>query len=70
MTIQAILFKKKYWTAKRARKFLKENGFEPIKRVHETKNYYRYRLVEPDDESNYITRKSSTYPSILYIIKI
>ena len=55
MTIfQAIMFDKKIYTTEQARKFLTKHKFNPIKRVRITKNYYRYRLKEPD-ETKYIT---------------
>lgn len=68
--IQAILFKKKYWNTERAREYLKSRNYEPIKRVHKTKNYLRYRLQEPDFEAEYITRSPKKYPSVKYIVKI
>jgi len=47
MNIQAILFDKNLWTAKNAYKWVKGHGYNPIKRVHITKNYYRYRITDP-----------------------
>lgn len=45
--IQAVLFKKALWTKDKAMKFLKEHDFKPIKKVHETRTLYRYRIKEP-----------------------
>ena len=45
--IQAIIFEKENFTSDIARKWLSENGYTPIKRVDKTKNFLRYRLVEP-----------------------
>ena len=45
-SIQAVLFKKPF-TTKKARAFLKKNGFKPIKRVDKTKNFLRYRIRDP-----------------------
>lgn len=45
--IQAVLFDKDMWSTGRARRWLMAKGYQPIKRVHTTKKYYRYRLVEP-----------------------
>lgn len=42
--IQSIIFKKKYWSDERAEKWLKKNKFVPIKKVHLTDNYLRFRL--------------------------
>ncbi len=45
--IQAVLFEKKVWDSKMARKWLKKNKMKPIKKVHKTKNLLRYRLRSP-----------------------
>jgi len=51
--IQAILFEKDKFTADKARKFLKKHKYRPIKRVHKTENYLRYRLVKPKKGAMY-----------------
>ena len=43
--IQAVLFKNT--TTENARKWLSKKKLKPIKRVHKTKNYYRYRINNP-----------------------
>lgn len=45
--IQSVMFKRTKFSAEKARKFLKDHGWKPIKRVHKTKNYLRYRLRDP-----------------------
>lgn len=45
--IQAILFEKDKFTSTQARKFLKKHDYKPIKRVHKTENYLRYRIRRP-----------------------
>ena len=47
MTIQNIMFKKKYFTLKEANEYIKKHGYKPIKKVHETDKMYRYRLASP-----------------------
>jgi hypothetical protein len=47
MTIQNIMFKKKYFTLNQANHYIKKHHYKPIKEVHETDNFYRYRLAEP-----------------------
>ena len=47
---QAIIFKKAHYSKRSSANWLKYHGFKPIKKVHETVNYYRYRLKEPDEE--------------------
>lgn len=44
---QSILFHKTYWTTIQARQYLRKWDLDPIKRVHITKNYLRYRLQKP-----------------------
>ena len=51
--IQSIMFDKYQYTTTEARKWLKRNGYVPIKRVDETKNYYRYRLLKPFKTGRY-----------------
>jgi hypothetical protein len=51
--LQAILFKKSHYSKRSSANWLKYHGFKPIKKVHETVNYYRYRLKEPDEEMYY-----------------
>ena len=49
----AIIFKKLHYSKRSSANWLKYHGFKPIKKVHETVNYYRYRLKEPDEEMYY-----------------
>lgn len=60
--IQAIIFDKRLpfeWTPDTARAWLQKHGYEPIKRVHATKNFYRYRIQEvaPEGAGHYATRE-------------
>lgn len=67
--IQAILFNKDYWNTNEARTYLKKSNKKPIKRVHTTDTYHRYRLIEPDyDNYRYIFKKGNN--NIDYIIQI
>lgn len=52
---QAILFDRKYFNPSKCRRYLRNNGYEPIKKVHTTKDYYRYRLQPPSKTYKYIT---------------
>lgn len=56
-TLQAILFDNNYYNSDKARKWLKKNGYKPIKRVHKTENYLRYRLKKPNKKKKYRTIK-------------
>lgn len=46
--IQSVIFNKHIWTKKEAIKFLKKNNLKNIKPVHETVNFYRYRIRKPE----------------------
>lgn len=45
--IQAIIFDNKKWTTMKAREWLKTHNFKPIKAVHRTLSYLRYRIRDP-----------------------
>jgi hypothetical protein len=49
LVIQAVLFDKKYYTPEMARHYLKINKIKRLKKVHETDQFYRYRIREPED---------------------
>lgn len=59
--IQAVLFDTDNYTSSKARKWLKDHNFEPIKRVHKTENYLRYRIVEPNDKDIYRIKRINKY---------
>lgn len=63
--IQAVLFSKNYYTTSQARKWLKKENLKPIKRVHKTNKYLRYRIKNPS-EFNYL-RTFSIGNKIKYI---
>lgn len=47
MSIQAVIFARDIWTTDSARRWLKSAHLVPIKRVHITTNYLRYRITDP-----------------------
>ena len=51
--VQSVIFDQAHFDAKTARAFLRRNNMVPIKRVHKTKNTYRYRITEPVDGARY-----------------
>jgi len=55
--IQAVIFNKLIWSNKEAQLWLNQHKLKPIKNVHITKNYRRYRIIEPNYKYkyNYIT---------------
>lgn len=54
-TAQSILFKADKWTPAEARKWLKGQGYKPIKKAHITDYYIHYRIKEPDNTKKYRT---------------
>lgn len=57
--IQAILFDNKKWLTSEARKWLHSHGYKPIKKVHTTHNFHRYRLADPEQFKSFYTKKLS-----------
>jgi len=68
MEIQAILFNINSWTSTTARNWLKKHGYNPIKRVHKTEQFLRYRLREPSTKVKY--RVKEIGQGIKYIFEI
>ena len=67
--IQAILFKKDYFTIKQANALLKRNNFKKIKPFDITNTYLRARLITPNYK-RFIYRISSISPKIDVIYEI
>jgi len=55
MVWQAVIFNKHMYTTQESRDWLRAHDIRPIKRVHETANYYRYRLARPKRNGTYYT---------------
>jgi hypothetical protein len=55
--VQAVIFNKTYWTPEKASKWLSENGYKPLKRVHRTANFLRYRIRDPSKYTHFSTKK-------------
>ncbi len=66
--IHSIVFKSRWWSPIRARKWLSEHGHVPIKRVDRTKNTLNYRIKDPKLFKTFITKKIS--PSINLVLGI
>lgn len=57
MTIQAVLFDRTKYTTQMARRWLQHHDITPLKRVHATKNFYRYRITQPNKEKRHRTKQ-------------
>ena len=64
--IQSILFNKNTFDKKKAEQWIEKHNFVPIKELHETEKYLRYRLQIPNKKHFYITKKITDY--ITFII--
>lgn len=45
--IQSIHFNKNVFTKSQSKKWIKLHEYKPIKKMHETENFYNYRLINP-----------------------
>ena len=70
MRVQAILFRRALWTLNNAKRYLNDANINYIS-YRITKNYFRFRLVNPHYTNNdyRIKRKFNNIPSIDYIIE-
>ena len=65
-SVQAVLIhKKRGMTKKKALTLVHSLGYKPIKDVHETKNYYRYRIADPKKFRGFITKKLNAIVSLV-----
>lgn len=55
--IQSVLFDKKRFSPERAKQWLSNHKLHPIKDMHETKDKYRFRIKEPDEDNFYYRTK-------------
>ena len=46
MNVQAVLFDINDWNTNDCRKWLYNQGYLPIKRVHTTNTFFRYRVIQ------------------------
>jgi hypothetical protein len=54
--VQAVLFPVSKWTEWLAERWLQEHKFTPMKAVHVTDNYLRYRIHDPKKYSSFATK--------------
>lgn len=57
--IQAVMFSKNDWNDEQAKRKLKSMGLHPIKPVHETANYLRYRIQDPGYYTRFAIKPTS-----------
>lgn len=54
--IQSVIFDKKIWNTENSLEWLKSYHIIPLKKVHVTKNFLRFRIREPKYK-HYVTKK-------------
>jgi hypothetical protein len=64
--IQAIIFDKRLWDEDQANAYINYHKIYPIKEVHETTNFYRYRLRNPCRICKYRTKE--VLPGLKFIL--
>ena len=57
MNVQAVLFGINDWNTNDCRKWLTNHDYIPLKRVHKTNTFFRYRIIQP----NYIYKNTTKY---------
>lgn len=55
--IQAIIFDNKRWLVSEAKRWLTQHGYKPIKPVHRTVGFLRFRLQDPSQFSSFYIKK-------------
>ena len=70
MSIQSVSFGISDWSTNEARKWLKNHNITPIKNVHTTTNFLRYRIKTPKYSLfNYRIKTIKTKPLIKLILE-
>lgn len=65
--LQSVIFDKNIWTLTEARHWLMKHKLRPIKSVHITANYYRFRMNEPVPNARYYTKEIDD--GVLFVIE-
>ena len=48
--VQAVILHKLYFNKREAESWVRRHWYKPIKKVHETVNYYRFRIRVPNED--------------------
>lgn len=64
--LHAVLLPKKHYTLKEAEDYIKKEGYSPLKEVHESLRFYRYRLKPPNVKGKYYTKKLKNKAELVY----
>ncbi len=55
--VQSVRFHKNFFTKKTSKEWLKKYGIKPIKPVHETEEWYMYRILDPKKFSTFFVKE-------------
>jgi len=47
MPIQTIIFDRRFWLPSEAKKWIRQHNYHPIKPMHATNRFYRFRINNP-----------------------
>ena len=65
MNVQAVLFLINDWNTNDCRKWLTNHDYIPLKRVHKTNTFFRYRILQPNyNKYVYRIKTIQKYPLI------
>lgn len=67
--VQSIIFKKSKYTSEKARKWLAKYKYRPIKQVHKTTNYLRYRIRKPNKKFRYFMKEIRPGIKFVFMVK-
>lgn len=57
MLVHSIIFSKKKWTIPSSQEWVYSHGYRPIKNVDVTTNFYRWRIRDPSQFHQFVTKK-------------
>lgn len=57
MLVHSIIFRKDKWTIQDSHRWLYQHGYRPIKNVDVTQNFYRWRIRDPNEFRQFVTKK-------------
>jgi hypothetical protein len=70
MNTQAVLFYINDWNTNDCRKWLNNHDYIPLKRVHKTNTFFRYRIIQPNyNKYVYRIKTIQKYPLIKIILQ-
>jgi hypothetical protein len=66
MFVQSILINKHILDKRQAKRYIKRMGYTPKKKAHETKNYYRFRINNPNLFDYFVTKRINDIVTVVF----